>query len=191
MGPAETPVLFVSGGRETLYLAPDVMGSLPSHLALDLGCGRSHVSVPAMAFLDDSRRTPGSIPILMASNGAARISKPRTGASRSPAPMYSRRRTTPREASPLTMSNSLSAGNFDRALVPSVFTHLRESGTARYIPKLRRVLRPGGLRLTSLVHFSTGGMQRQPLPAEPRRQPGAKPPSPLTLYLGIDPILSP
>jgi SAM-dependent methyltransferase len=152
MGPFEDPELFASSGRETLDLARDLMSLLPSHRLLDLGCGCGRVSVPAMAFLDDS----GSYAGLDIDPECIRWCSEKIEAqdgrfSFTYLDVHSESYNPQGTISPDGTVLPFPDGDFDRALVSSVFTHLTEAGTARYISELGRVLRPDGLVLASFL----------------------------------------
>jgi SAM-dependent methyltransferase len=152
MGPFEDPALFVSSGRETLDLARDLMGLLPSHRLLDLGCGCGRVAVPAMAFLDDSGSYAGLDIDPDCIEWCRENIEARDGRfSFTYLDVQSESYNPHGSISPDRAVLPFRDGDFDRALVSSVFTHLTESGIARYISELRRVLRPGGLLLASLL----------------------------------------
>jgi cyclopropane fatty-acyl-phospholipid synthase-like methyltransferase len=152
MGPFEDPALFVSSGRETLRQASELMGLLPSHRLLDLGCGCGRVAVPAMDFLDDS----GSYAGLDVDSACVEWCRENIEAQDG---RFSFTRLDVRSDSynpsgaipPDRAAFPFPDEDFDRALVSSVFTHLTEEGIVRYVAELRRVLRPGGVLLASLL----------------------------------------
>jgi SAM-dependent methyltransferase len=152
IGPFEDAALFLESGRETLELARTAMDLKPIHRILDVGCGCGRIALPAMEFLSASG---GYCGLDVDADCIAWCQDNIQG--RDGRFSFARLDIGSDSYNPLgkvaveTAVFPYPDGMFDRALVSSVFTHMTESGIARYLEELYRVLVPGGRILASLL----------------------------------------
>lgn len=157
MGPFEDPAVFIASGRETLQLAERMAGLRPTHRVLDLGCGCGRLALPMMEFLADGGSYTGldidaGCIDWCVKNIAAQDTRFSFTFLDVQSDAYNVGGTVPPEEVRLPWP----AHAFDRAVVSSVFTHLREEGIVRYVSELRRVIVPGGSVLASLLLMNDG-----------------------------------